>query len=365
VLKPQIIIAMMGIKDTPNEWVPVAAPLPNWTQSLRTVKLLSWLIEDMKLRKNANITDVQTFADLPASAQRQRTSYGNYIRELRVASDNYALDREMAAVYLYQIGRVSEAEAILRELVASRGMGYTMLSDLIAGKGRYDEAFALLDDAIAKHPDEGLYRVQLARLRLRQKEFDTARAILAEATQLSDTFFQTDLVRQFILLESSELALALRQAEGRSRRHAASPLQVADEAAAGGQRAQRLGPVLPRAQARGSPVLSGQPDARQRGAPRRVDARRRGAARRALQAVARGRCRLACAHGGKISPRWRYACSGGHRGGCRRDGADNPCPGTLRSAGRAPLPTGHHCERASLVLASAIAARKEKNGRSI
>lgn len=207
-VKPNIIIAMMGIKDTPSEWVPVATPLPPLLAQFDSVKLLSWLIEDVKLRQNANVTQIQTWADMPAAARAKDTGYGNYIRELRPLADPGTLDRVKAAVYLYHIGRTAQAEELLRALIAGQGVGYTLLSDIIAGDGRYDEAFALMDEAVARHPEDGFYRIQQAHLRQQNHEFDAARAILADTSANLGAFADPAVVALYLLVEAAEVALA-------------------------------------------------------------------------------------------------------------------------------------------------------------
>lgn len=206
-LKPHIIIAMMGIKDTPTEWVPVSTLLPDWMASLHSVRLLSWVIEDVKLRQNAHPTQIRTLADLPPAARAKGAMYGNYIREVRPRK-GFEIDKLKAAVYLYHIGRIKQAEEILRGTIADHGVGYPMLTDILAGEGRYEEAVALMEDGVAQHPSDGFYALQLAHLYLQHTDYDAARALLAAATVNVGRFDHPELVMSQFRLEIAELALA-------------------------------------------------------------------------------------------------------------------------------------------------------------
>jgi len=210
-LKPQILIAMMGIKDTPSEWVPVESPLPAWMTSLRSVRLLSWIIEDVRLRQNASPTQITSFADLPITERTKESRYGNYIRELRPAADQDALESVKTAVYLYHIGRITQAESMLRDLIDRKGMGYPLLSDIVLGEDRFEEAVRLMEEAVARHPDDGFYRIQQAHLYLQHRDFSRARALLTQTARDAQAapalFTDVTLVRQYLELEQAELAL--------------------------------------------------------------------------------------------------------------------------------------------------------------
>lgn len=206
--RPHMIIAMMGIKDTPNEWVPISASLPTWMNSLRTVQLASWLLEGVRLRQNANVTDIQSFEDLPLSAQAKVVQLGNYLRELRIADDAVAIDRARAAIYLMRIGRLRQAETILREVSAERGVGYSLLAEILYSEGNPAAAYAELEAAIAAHPDEGMYSVVLADLHVRQEEFEAADAALEAALLRVGDMAEPDMTRQYLQLQRAEVMLA-------------------------------------------------------------------------------------------------------------------------------------------------------------
>lgn len=207
--RPHMIIAMMGIKDTPNEWVPVSAMLPAWANSLRTVQLASWLLEGVRLRQNANVTDIQSFADLPLSAQEKVIQLGNYLRELRIADDAVALDRARAAVYLMRIGRLRQAEEIMAKVTAERGVGYSLLAEILVSEGKVDEAYASLAAAIAAHPEEGMYQVELADIHVRQREFAEAQAVLDAAFAGAGRMAEPEMSGQYLQLEQVEILLAM------------------------------------------------------------------------------------------------------------------------------------------------------------
>ncbi len=222
--RPQMIIAMMGIKDTPNEWVPVSAMLPSWMNSLRTVQLASWLLEGVRLRSNANVTEIRSYADLPPSAREKVVQLGNYLRELRMADEHEAIDRSQAAIYLMRIGRLRQAEDIMREVIAERSVGYCLLAEILVSQGRYEDAYAMLADAIAQHPEEGMYAVELADIHVRQKEYEPAQQVIDQAAARvaaagaatavapnqspGAAMLEPDLTQQYIQLEQVELLLS-------------------------------------------------------------------------------------------------------------------------------------------------------------
>ncbi len=211
--RPHVIIAMMGIKDTPDEWVPLSEALPRWTDSLHTVRLASWLQESARLRKNANITEIRTFSDLPKRAQEKDFGAGNYIKELRILAIPAALDRVRAGVYLMHIGQLHAAETLLREVIAEHDVGYTLLSEVLAVLGRYPDAYGVLEGAFAAHPEEGMYRVHLADLHIRQREYAEAEAILDRAALEVGTMLEPDILRGHIGLQVAELHLAREEYE--------------------------------------------------------------------------------------------------------------------------------------------------------
>jgi len=205
---PDMIIAMMGIKDTPNEYVPVSSMIPRWANSFRTVQLASWLLEDMRLRSNANVTEIRTFSDLPPSARQKQVQLGNYLKELRISDDLPSLERAQAAIYLLRIGRLQQAEDIMREVTGERDVGYGLLADILITQGRHEEARAELEAAITKHPEEGMYVVSLADLLLHQEKYAEADARLVQALDGLSALREPELTRQYLEFERAEVLLA-------------------------------------------------------------------------------------------------------------------------------------------------------------
>ncbi|MBM4390947.1 MAG: tetratricopeptide repeat protein [Deltaproteobacteria bacterium] len=203
-----VIVAMMGIKDTPNEWVPLTAALPRWTDGLHTVQLASWVSEGIRLRRNANVTDIRTFDDLPPSAQEKTVQLGNYLREIRIADDAVAISQARAAIYLLRIGRVSQAEAIMRTLTEERDVGYSLLADILQGAGRHDQAAAVLSDAIARHPEDPMYSVVLADLLIRQKRHAEAREVLTAAGANQGSWREPELALPYVEMGLVEVLLS-------------------------------------------------------------------------------------------------------------------------------------------------------------
>ncbi len=206
--RPQVIIAMMGIKDTPNEWVPVSAWLPRWTDGLHTIQLASWLLEGVRLRDNANVTEIRQYSDLPRSAREKVIVLGLYLRELRIADDAVALDRAQAAVYLLRIGRLRQAEELMLEVTKDRKVGYSLLAEIQLGAGRPDDAEATLTAAIALHPDDAMYRVQLADLHTRREDYAAAESVLGAAMADAALWREPELTFPYVQLGRADLLLA-------------------------------------------------------------------------------------------------------------------------------------------------------------
>ena len=177
-LKPHIIIAMMGIKDTPAEWTPFGIPIPSALLRLHAVRLAIWLLEDVKLEASPRPVDVHSFDDLPAWAKERYKHVGNHVMELRTLENRTALDTLKVGVYALHMGYVEHAEQRVRAVVNQYDVGYVLLARILAAAGRHTEAAELLVQASRKHPSEGLYRVALADLFWRQGEMDAAHQVL-------------------------------------------------------------------------------------------------------------------------------------------------------------------------------------------
>jgi tetratricopeptide (TPR) repeat protein len=205
---PDVVIAMMGIKDTPNEYVPVSAALPRWANSRATVPRARWLLEGMRLRANANVTDIRTWSDLPPSAQQKQVMLGNYLRELRMADDTVALDRARAAIYLLRIGRLRQAEDIMREVTTERDVGYGLLAEIQVTAGEHEAALETLRAARVRHPEEGMYLVSQADILLHQEKYEAADALLVEGLDGIAALREPELTRPYLQLERAEILLA-------------------------------------------------------------------------------------------------------------------------------------------------------------
>jgi tetratricopeptide (TPR) repeat protein len=213
-LQPHIIIAMMGIKDTPTEWTPFSLPLPDWMLSLNTVTLLTWLIEDAELESKAMYLDIRRFEELPEIAQARYMRAPNQIQELSIAHNPDAISRVQAAAYLLHIGQLSRAEDRLREVIAEHGQGYSMLGEVLATAGRDSEATALLTHAVTTHPEEGMYAVRLAHFLSLQGHPERAHGVLDAAEANLSGMLEPEIVLAYIRLERAELLLAEKDWDG-------------------------------------------------------------------------------------------------------------------------------------------------------
>jgi tetratricopeptide (TPR) repeat protein len=191
---PHVVVAMMGIKDTPDERLPGLAALPGWAASLRTVQLGAWLVEELRLHRERVSPRVERADQIPASRDGMQAELAAFVQEPRVLRlqrrDREAvLDELRVALYLWTIGRNARAEEILRALVAERDLGHNVLARVLVSEGRFAEAEALLGAAIDAHPEEPFYAIVLSELLL-----DDGRPIealeLLDATMLGSRRFE-------------------------------------------------------------------------------------------------------------------------------------------------------------------------------
>ncbi len=208
VLRPHIIIVMMGIKDTPDELMPYFNELPHWLRAFKTVQLVSWLIDDRRLRVNANVTDIRRPSDLPSDGGFRKSALGSYVRELAFADHRREIGFARVAIYLWYIGRLSQAEEVVQEMIGRSGVGRHLLARLVHNAGRKEEAYAILDEAAAKVPTEGLSRVVRMELLIADGRLDEAAALLDECRASWTQFRAPELVATQLDLVESELALA-------------------------------------------------------------------------------------------------------------------------------------------------------------
>ena len=203
--EPDLIIAMMGIKDTPKDSLPAVS----WFSSLRTVQLASWLYESATLRRNEVLYDLPSLDSLPDDRMISKTQLRKYLREIRLATDpatQAAMGSLEVATYLWFIQRHSQAEEVLRGVIAEHEVGYNLLARVLATDDRPEEARALIGEAIERHPEDGIYRVALVELLLEAGAIDEAEAALAEARAAEADFLAPEYVRCFLGLTEARLA---------------------------------------------------------------------------------------------------------------------------------------------------------------
>lgn len=207
-VEPDVIVSMMGIMDTPSDTRTARASVPRWLSGLRTAQLVAWLVETVRIRESRAIVDARTVADLPRSGRDgSLMPVGRATYELRMADDPVAREQVVLADYLMHTGFFERSEEILRALVAERDLGHSALAHLLLGLDRPDEALAVLDAAIASHPEEGLYWVVRAEVDLRQGRIAEAEASLDAAEARLDTLREPAVVADLIALERSAVRL--------------------------------------------------------------------------------------------------------------------------------------------------------------
>jgi len=211
--EPHVIIAMMGIKDTPDHRIPEAAALPWPLSDLHTVDLILRLREDRNLRETAVLTDVQTVDDLPETLRPGQTQLRKFVREVRLSRERptaAAIGDLEVATYLWFIQRHSKAEAILRRVIDTHDIGRQLLARVLVTNGEADRAYAVLEEGIAAHPDEAMPRVALIEALVEHDQLDRAAAVLDAAKHHGSPFTAHDYMTQELRLAEARL----REAQG-------------------------------------------------------------------------------------------------------------------------------------------------------
>jgi len=208
--RPDLIIAMMGIRDRGGDPLPLLAAIPDWLSSLRTVQLACWLYEGVVMRRGENAASVRRADEIPRALQSMDWQLRIYGKETRIAfpidgAAEEAVSDLRVALYHWYIGRIEHAERLLRETIAQQAMGYNILARVLASTGRLGEAQALLEDAIRRHPEEGMYRVVLANLLTEQKRFDEARVLLEQALAESSVLEEAVHTKNWIYIALADL----------------------------------------------------------------------------------------------------------------------------------------------------------------
>jgi tetratricopeptide (TPR) repeat protein len=202
---PHMVIAMMGIKDTPNERLPGLASLPGWVASLRSAQLMAWLVEDLRLRRDQVAPDLTEVDAIPEPMQQMSHELKSYVKEPRLldappAAFKPALDDYRIGLYLWYIGRLADAEQHFREMIEERDLGYSALARVLTSAGRIAEAEELLDHASALHPREASYQVTLAELLTEDGRPDEAIPRLEAALERVDSYARPQLAKAHLRL---------------------------------------------------------------------------------------------------------------------------------------------------------------------
>ena len=209
-LRPHMIIAMMGFRDTAGDHLPLLAAIPDWLSSLRTVQLAGWLYEGVVMRRGEGGAAVRTVDDIPRSMNSMNVELRIYGKETRLVpplsvEEARAVSTLRVAIYHWYIGRIEHAEALLRGVIAEQALGYNILARVLASADRLAEAEALLEGAICRHPDEGMYWVVLGNLLTEHGRLEEARALLEGALADSHRFRDADYIENWIYLALADV----------------------------------------------------------------------------------------------------------------------------------------------------------------
>jgi len=230
--QPDLIIAMMGIMDTPGDTRTARASVPGWLSWLRTAQLAAWLVETVRIKESRAVAEARTVADLPRSGRDgslMPVGRGSY--ELRMKDHPGAQEQVVLADYLAHTGFFDRSEAILRELVSTQDLGHAALAHLLLGLDRPEDALTAIDHAIAAHPEEGLYRVVRAGIERHRGHHASALATLDDAVTHLDDYLEPHIVADFIALERSAVHLAMGDAD--------AAIAVAEAVRGGGESAYK------------------------------------------------------------------------------------------------------------------------------
>jgi len=212
--RPDMIIAMMGIMDTPGDDRGERVGLPRWLEWSRSAQLVAWLSETVRIKQSSAVKDAQTVADLPRSGRDgSLMPVGRHAFELGVSRNLVARDQIALGVFLSNTGHHARATAVLQALIEEEGVGYSALAHHFLGLDRPADALAVMEAAMAAHPEEGLYWV--LRSEVEEHQGDTARSLatIAEARERLDVFTESDFIADVLTLRESSLALATGDAD--------------------------------------------------------------------------------------------------------------------------------------------------------
>ena len=206
--QPAIVIAMMGIKDTPDMLLPASQVVPEPFRALRTVQLGAWLYESVMLQKNQRPLDVVSVDELPRSLRISQTQLRKYIKELRLLGGGVGAgpmpELELATYYWF-IGRHVKAAELLEQTIATYEVGYNLLARVLLTNAQAGEAIALMEGAVRAHPDDVVYHHTLADLLVLGGRFDEAQAVLDEAAERLPDTVAPELAQPYLALSQAEL----------------------------------------------------------------------------------------------------------------------------------------------------------------
>ena len=206
--EPDMIIAMMGIKDTPDQSLP-DAPVVSWWRRTRVAQLGGWLVESALLRRDEVETEVAAGDAITEELSIPRSQLRKYIRETRMvrgAPSIEALPDLEIATYLWFIQRHERAAETLRAIIREHDVGYYLLGRVLFTGDRRQEAMALMREAIEGHPAEGMYRIALAEMLIEDDQLDAAEQAIADAREASAGWRSSDYVLGFLGLVEARLA---------------------------------------------------------------------------------------------------------------------------------------------------------------
>jgi tetratricopeptide (TPR) repeat protein len=206
---PDIIIAMMGIKDDSDPSEATVATAPSPVPRLRTLQLIAWATEAVRLRRQAAVLTADTLDDVADGLRPRPYQLTKFIKEielLRSSADRSALDDLNLALFHWYGDRHVQAAAVLRRTIAAHDLGHMLLGRVLVTNGKLDEAEQVMRAAVTAHPDNGIYRVGLAEILLDGGRLDDAETALNDADDHEALFQERALTAGFSSLARARLA---------------------------------------------------------------------------------------------------------------------------------------------------------------
>jgi tetratricopeptide (TPR) repeat protein len=229
--KPQIIVAMMGIKDTVpdivNSQVAVVNPDQNqskptdhfqgsppvhhrqkhhlvlqisgWLKSLKTYQFLDQLYAEVLT--NSDLPDpvwVRSYQDIPTSFdERIHKEYIYRVHEPHLwnrPAKRLKITRALKlSLYYVLTGQYSAAEEVLLDMMSQHHFGYNLLAWIYQSQEKYDQAQDVWRAAMKQYPTEGIYAVMLAQMYINQGRLQEAEGLLREVLSSNDRYYFVDL----------------------------------------------------------------------------------------------------------------------------------------------------------------------------